>query len=141
MATHSSILAWRLPWTEVPGGPQPMGSQRLGRTERLCTAHCIYIHLEYHANKEFKQRFIGVLSIQDEVHTLKVYSLISFGVFMSPETVAPVEVMNISVPLKSFLVIVVVPPSHPPSLYLPFPIQLLFIQSSVSHDVLCITVK
>ena len=27
MATHSGILAWRIPWTEEPGGPQPMGSQ------------------------------------------------------------------------------------------------------------------
>ena len=26
-ATHSSILAWRIPWTEEPGGPQSMGSQ------------------------------------------------------------------------------------------------------------------
>ena len=30
MATHSSILAWRIPWTEEPGGLQPMGSQRVG---------------------------------------------------------------------------------------------------------------
>ena len=30
MATHSSILAWRTPWTEEPGGPQAMGSQRVG---------------------------------------------------------------------------------------------------------------
>ena len=27
MATHSSTLAWRIPWTEEPGRPQPMGSQ------------------------------------------------------------------------------------------------------------------
>ena len=27
MATHSSILAWRIPWTEEPGGIQSMGSQ------------------------------------------------------------------------------------------------------------------
>ena len=26
MATHSSILAWRIPWTEEPGGPQSIGS-------------------------------------------------------------------------------------------------------------------
>ena len=26
MATHSSILAWKIPWTEEPGGPQSMGS-------------------------------------------------------------------------------------------------------------------
>ena len=30
MATHSGILAWKIPWTEEPGGLQPMGSQRVG---------------------------------------------------------------------------------------------------------------
>ena len=30
MATHSSILAWRIPRTEEPGGLQSMGSQRVG---------------------------------------------------------------------------------------------------------------
>ena len=30
MATHSSVLAWRSPWTEEPGGLQSMGSQRVG---------------------------------------------------------------------------------------------------------------
>ena len=30
MATHSSILAWRIPWTEKPGGLQSMGSQGAG---------------------------------------------------------------------------------------------------------------
>ena len=30
MSTHSSILAWRIPWTEEPGGLQAMGSHRVG---------------------------------------------------------------------------------------------------------------
>ena len=30
VATHSSFLAWRIPWTEEPGGLQSMGSQRMG---------------------------------------------------------------------------------------------------------------
>ena len=30
MATHSGILAWRIPWTEEPGGLQFMGSQTVG---------------------------------------------------------------------------------------------------------------
>ena len=30
MVTHSSILAWEIPWTEEPGGLQSMGSQRVG---------------------------------------------------------------------------------------------------------------
>ena len=35
MATHSSILAWKIPWTVEPGRLQSMGSQRVGLTERL----------------------------------------------------------------------------------------------------------
>ena len=30
LATHSSILAWRIPWTEEPGGVQSIGSRRVG---------------------------------------------------------------------------------------------------------------
>ena len=33
MATHSSILAWRIPWTEEPGGLQSMAWQRVGQTK------------------------------------------------------------------------------------------------------------
>ena len=33
MATHSSILAWKIPWTEEPGGLQSMGSYRVDVTE------------------------------------------------------------------------------------------------------------
>ena len=35
MGTHSSIVAWRNPWTEEPGGLWSMGSQELDATERL----------------------------------------------------------------------------------------------------------
>ena len=34
-ATHPSILAWRIPWTEEPGGLQPTGSQSQIMTEQL----------------------------------------------------------------------------------------------------------
>ena len=39
MATHSSVLAWRTPWTEEPGGLQSTGSQRgrRGRATRRST--------------------------------------------------------------------------------------------------------
>ena len=33
MATHSSILAWRIPWTEEPGGLQSMGCKESDMTE------------------------------------------------------------------------------------------------------------
>ena len=35
MATHSSTLAWKIPWTEEPGRLQSMGLQRVDTTERL----------------------------------------------------------------------------------------------------------
>ena len=35
MATHSSVLAWRIPWTEGPGGLQSMGLQRVRPTKQL----------------------------------------------------------------------------------------------------------
>ena len=54
MATHSSILAWRIPWTEEPGGLQSMGSQRAGHD--LCDLACM------HANN-YINRCIGCLSL------------------------------------------------------------------------------
>ena len=38
MATHSSILAWRIPWTEEPGGYSLWGRKELATTERLALA-------------------------------------------------------------------------------------------------------
>ena len=37
MAIHPSILAWRIPWTEQPGGPQSMGHKESDTTEQLDT--------------------------------------------------------------------------------------------------------
>ena len=56
MATHSSILVWRIPWTEGPGGLQSIGLQRVGhdwaRTHRgfrlgvvLCLVECLAMFL------------------------------------------------------------------------------------------------
>ena len=42
MATRSSILVWRIPWTEEPGGLQSMGWQESDTTERLVVRHHEY---------------------------------------------------------------------------------------------------
>ena len=60
MATHSSILAWKISWTEEPGGLQSMGSQRVGHDwatslthsqincyENVCTDFCMNIKLHF----------------------------------------------------------------------------------------------
>ena len=41
MATHSSILAWKIPWTEEPGMLQPMGLQRV-RHKLVTNTHDIF---------------------------------------------------------------------------------------------------
>ena len=44
MATHSSILAWRISWTEEPGVLQSMGSQKVSdTTQRLSTHTGVYL--------------------------------------------------------------------------------------------------
>ena len=43
MATHSSILAWRIPWTEKPGGLQSTRVKESDTTEQLCTHMVKYI--------------------------------------------------------------------------------------------------
>ena len=47
MATHSSILVWRIPWTEGPGGLQSMGRKELDTTGRLWVTHFLEINLFY----------------------------------------------------------------------------------------------
>ena len=39
IATHSSIPAWRIPWTEEPGGLQSMGSQRIRHNREQLSLH------------------------------------------------------------------------------------------------------
>ena len=46
MLTHSSILAWEIPWMEEPGGLQSMGLQESDTTERL-NHHHIFLQIIY----------------------------------------------------------------------------------------------
>ena len=57
MATHSSILAWRIPWTEEPGGLQSLGSQESDTTE-LQSAHT---HTHFISEETEVQRSSDVL--------------------------------------------------------------------------------
>ena len=43
MTTHSSILAWRIPWTEEPGGYSPLGCHESDTNKRLSTHGYVYV--------------------------------------------------------------------------------------------------
>ena len=49
MATHSSILVWRIPWTEEPGRPQSMEKQSWALL-RVCVYVCVHAHAHTHTN-------------------------------------------------------------------------------------------
>ena len=44
MASHSSTLAWKIPWTEKPGRLQSMGSQRVGHDSATSLSLFIFMH-------------------------------------------------------------------------------------------------
>ena len=48
MATHSNILAWRIPWTEEPGGPWAMGSKRVRHD--WATKHSTNTYMTYYCS-------------------------------------------------------------------------------------------
>ena len=60
MATHSSILAWRIPWTEEPGGLQSMGLQELDTTEQL---NCYYYWIIEKA-REFRETSASLTTLK-----------------------------------------------------------------------------
>ena len=76
MATHSSILAWRIPLTEEPGGLQSMGSQKVDRTEWLSLSlsslsqpkiwvQILILCLRQWILKQFLKLQMALLKIQD----------------------------------------------------------------------------
>ena len=52
MLTHSSILTWRIPWTEEPGGLQSIESQRVSRDWSDLAQHSAYTFRETQAKKK-----------------------------------------------------------------------------------------
>ena len=68
MATHSSTLAWRIPWTEEPGRLQSVGSKKSDTTEWL---H-IHFQRENHAGEEYNREYVSVLVQFKKFHLFKV---------------------------------------------------------------------
>ena len=72
MVTHSSISAWKIPWTEEPGGLQSMGLQRVPHD--WATEHT-YIHIlggHYSITATPKQDSFKLMKIQIGIGILKV---------------------------------------------------------------------
>ena len=62
MATHSSILAWRIPWTEEPGGLQSIGPQRV--RQDLVTEFYGQLYLEFKVLLPIK---LDIIMVQNDL--------------------------------------------------------------------------
>ena len=73
MATHSSILAWRIPWTEEPGGLQSTGSQRVGHDWATSLTHSLLSSRLGPCNKrQINKKKIREKGISIYIHTGKL---------------------------------------------------------------------
>ena len=71
MATHSSILACRIPWREEPGGLQSTGSQRVGHNRQTNTHTCMYISILNIVPSGSSSQF-EVICLFKQILTLKI---------------------------------------------------------------------
>ena len=73
MATHSSILAWEIPWTEEPGRLQSMGPQRVGRnwTTKNTSQSLIVLSVQVVPHGSQLRRWLGCLALCELLHKLK----------------------------------------------------------------------
>ena len=88
MATHSSILAWEIPWTEEPSGPQTTGSRESDKTEHAQTHIPKHQQVKY-VNQGFRNMFwprpvnLGAFNITlpTKVHLVKamVFPVVMYG--------------------------------------------------------------
>ena len=81
MATHSSILAWRIPWIEEPGRLQFIGSQRIRHdwsnlqcTHRLNKPFYMYIHTHTHQISRSK-KWPFLLTVKSQISTWNLLSI------------------------------------------------------------------
>ena len=73
MATHYSILDWRIPWTEEPGGIQSVGSQRVGHSRATNTNTTpVYIYGNGLNLEHWKQHMLARMWSKRNAHTLLV---------------------------------------------------------------------
>ena len=102
MATHSSILAWRIPWTEEPGRLQPIGLQRVRHnwSDLACTHTTISTQLCY-LWIEKSSSFRCQLDFPDHKFQLKVYSSHT-SLHCPPETITTLLIGYTPIQNKKF---------------------------------------
>ena len=79
LATHSSILAWRIPWTGEPGGIESTGWKRVGHDWETNTKHNIKLDKSewYFSKRDVKNLAVKAISLKLELSTFRSLPLTS----------------------------------------------------------------
>ena len=90
LATHSSILAWRIPWTEEPGRLQSMGLQRVGRDWVTNRPDCrkAFFFLFVFPKSGFTWQIEGLTNIYQIMHELinkRMHACVLWKIFFQPQ--------------------------------------------------------
>ena len=84
MATHSSILAWKITWTEEPGGLQSMESQESSTTEHIAHTHT-HTHTHTHITHTISKIPKQISNYVSQVHKFEFHDkIILTNVFINP---------------------------------------------------------
>ena len=104
MATHSSTLAWKIPWTEEPGRLQSMGSQRVGHdraTSLSLFSSLSYICLHLHFIREMSAMSISAVQATSSLASLIHISETEGGY----EILSELQLLRCSCKLQTHLVL------------------------------------
>ena len=91
MATHASILAWKIPWTEEPGGLQSMGLKRVGCDQARARRHT---HTHTHTHTELVYNVVvvsGVQQIESVINIPYIYSFFFFKILFPYRPLKSIE--------------------------------------------------
>ena len=118
MATHSSILAWKIPWTEEPGGLQFMGLQRT--TEQLSTPAFFMVQISHMYMTTGKTIALTIWTFVNEVMSLLFNTLSRFVIVFLPRSkhllISLLQSLS-SVILEPKKIKSVITSTFPPSIY------------------------
>ena len=91
MATCSSILAWRIPWTEEPGGLQSMGSQTVGHN---WVTNTIHTHMLANKTLKNKKNSEGIISPHSRLILFQLTVIKTVGFYLLLFVLVNIDVLN-----------------------------------------------